>query len=126
MPFCLSLLSTSGGSFDSLLAQVTDKVAPIKEELKTWAENDLPRKLGLRTVVDGTPGAGAGAASAGTTGGGVAGGAEGVQGNPTTCKLCELLVVWAENQLAKNKTRQEIIAHLDKVGAPTSWRLTSA
>lgn len=44
----------------------------------------------------------------------------GVKDNPTACKLCELVVVWAENQLAKNRTRSEIIDDLDKV-EPLLW-----
>eukprot|EP00897_Mesotaenium_endlicherianum_P010560 jgi/Mesen1/9532/ME000064S08882 len=31
------------------------------------------------------------------------------------CPLCEALIVWVENQLEQNKTKTEIIAHLDKL-----------
>lgn len=122
----VSLCSASGALFHSLLAQVTDRVAPVKEDLKAWVQDEVPRKLGLRSVVDGAPEDRATTVAQGSTGRGVskAEGGEGVEGNPATCKLCELVVAWAENQLAKNKTRQEIIANLDKVRA--SWRVAAA
>ncbi|CAI5941847.1 unnamed protein product [Closterium sp. NIES-64] len=35
------------------------------------------------------------------------------------CSLCEATVIWVQNQLARNKTRAEIISHLNKVRLPT-------
>ncbi|CAI5464846.1 unnamed protein product [Closterium sp. Yama58-4] len=79
----------------------------MSRRLLGWEEDPVIQMPGDHAdVADAVGGEASSTGSSGSNGGRV--------GDPK-CSLCEALVIWVQNQLARNKTRSQIISHLNKM-----------
>ena len=99
----------------SVLAALSDNLSPVLKSVTDDGDAADPT-ADLAMTDDGlvtNRGAGSMSGSEGRDGGLSAAVGDGV--GDVKCQLCEALVVWIMNQLARNKTRDEIMKHLYNV-----------
>ncbi|GJP42374.1 hypothetical protein CLOM_g1944 [Closterium sp. NIES-68] len=109
-----SLVCHAIGLCDDMAASTAHStpVPSMSRRLLGWEEDPIIKMPGDSNVDDsGVNGAIGDKASGSGSGSGSNGGR---LGDPK-CSLCEATVIWVQNQLARNKTRSEIISHLNKM-----------